>query len=48
MDTSRLHHEAEVAQRATTALAVGFVIASFVLFATGAALYDVGHWLTIW
>ena len=46
--TGRLAHDAEVAQRATTALAVGLVIAAFVLFASAATIYDVGHWLTIW
>ena len=47
-NTSRLHHDAEVAQRATMALAVGLVIAAFVLLATAATVYDVGHWLTVW
>ena len=46
--SSRLHHDVEVAQRATLALAVGIVLAAFLLLAAGATIYDVGKWLTIW
>lgn len=48
MNANRLHHDDEVAQRATSTLAVGLVIAAFVLFASAATVYDIGHWLTIW
>jgi hypothetical protein len=47
-NTSRLQHDVEIAQRATTGLAVGLVIAAFVLLATAATVYDIGHWLTVW
>lgn len=47
-NTGRLHHDVEIAQRATTALAVGLVIAAFVLLATAATVYDIGRWLTVW
>ena len=43
--TTRLHHDVEVAQRATLALSVGLVLAAFVLLAVGATVYDVGNWL---
>ncbi len=46
--SSRLHHDVEVAQRATVSVVVGTVFGAFVLLATGAAVYDVGKWLTIW
>jgi hypothetical protein len=46
--TGRLHHDVEVAQRATLTLVVGLVLAAFVLLAGGAAIYDIGKWLTIW
>ena len=46
--TSRLHHDVEVAQRATLALSADLVLAAFVVLAAGATVYDVGKWLTIW
>jgi len=45
---SRLHHDVEVAQRATLALLVTVVLAAFLMLALGATVYDVGKWLTIW
>lgn len=48
MVTNRLHHDVEVAQRATLGLVVGLVIAAFVALAAGAAIYDIGKVLTIW
>jgi hypothetical protein len=46
--SSRLHHDVELAQRATLGLAVGIVLGAFLLLAAGATVYDVGKWLTIW
>lgn len=46
--TSRLHHDMEVAQRATLALMFGLVLAAFVALALGATVYDVGKWLALW
>lgn len=46
--SGRLHHDVEVAQRATLAVVIGLVMATFLLLAAGAAVYDVGKWLTIW
>jgi hypothetical protein len=46
--TGRLHHDVEVAQRATLSVIVGSVLAAFVALAAGAAIYDIGKWLTIW
>ena len=46
--TDRVHHDVETAQRATLALPFGIVLAAFLLLATGAAVYDIGKWLTIW
>ena len=46
--TGRLHHDVEVAQRATLTLLVGLVLAAFVLLATGAAVYDIGKWIALW
>jgi len=48
MSTGRLLHDIEVAERATGAFAFGVVIAAFIAVAAGAAVYDVGKWLTIW
>ena len=48
MATNRLHHDVEVAQRATLGLVVGLVIAAFVALGAGAAIYDIGKALTIW
>ena len=47
-ETSRLHHDVEMAQRATLALSADLVLAAFVVLAAGATVYDVGKWLTIW
>jgi hypothetical protein len=47
-ETSRLRHDVEIAQRATLALPFGLVLAAFVLLAAGAAVYDIGKWLTLW
>lgn len=46
--TSRLHHDVEIAQRATLALPSGLVLAAFLLLAAGASIYDIGKWLAIW
>jgi hypothetical protein len=46
--SSRLHHDVEIAQRATLGLAVGIVLATFLLLAASATVYDVGKWLAIW
>lgn len=46
--SNRLHHDVEVAQRATLALSFGLVLAAFLLLAAAATIYDVGRWLTIW
>jgi hypothetical protein len=48
MVRDRLHHDIEVAERATGALAFGIIIAAFVLIAAGTAVYDVGKWLGLW
>jgi len=44
----RLHHEIEVAERATVALVIGVVLVAFVLLAAAATVYDVGKWLALW
>jgi hypothetical protein len=46
--TSRLHHDIEMAQRATLALLADLVLAAFVALAVGVTVYDVGKWLAIW
>lgn len=46
--TSRLHHDLEVAQRATLALPADLVLAAFLVLALGATVYDVGKWVSIW
>jgi hypothetical protein len=48
MVRDRLHHDIEVAERATGAAAFGIIIAAFVLIAAGTAVYDIGKWLSIW
>jgi hypothetical protein len=48
VQSNRLHHDIEVAERATAALLVGFLLAAFVVLAAGATVYDVGKWLAIW
>ena len=47
-ETSRLHHDVEIAQRATLALSADLVLAAFVALAAGVTVYDVGKWLMIW
>ena len=47
-ETSRLHHDVEIAQRATLALSADLVLAAFLVLAAGTTVYDVGKWLTIW
>jgi len=46
--SDRLHHEVEVAQRATVGITVGLVLVAFVALALGAAIFDIGKWLTAW
>ena len=46
--TSRLHHDIEMAQRATLTLLADLVLAAFVALAVGVTVYDVGKWLAIW
>lgn len=48
MTPERLHHDIEVAERATGAFAFGVIIAAFVVVAAGAAVYDIGKWLALW
>jgi hypothetical protein len=45
---SRLHHDIEVAERATATLLVGLLLAAFLALAAGATVYDIGKWLAIW
>jgi len=46
--TGRLHHDVEVAQRATLTASVGLVLAAFLTLALGTTVYDVGKWFTLW
>ena len=46
--STRLHHDVEVAQRATLALLADLVLAAFVAIAVGVTVFDVGKWLAIW
>jgi hypothetical protein len=46
--TNRLHHDVEVAQRATLTLSADFVLAAFVVLGVGVTVYDIGKWLAIW
>ena len=46
--SGRLHHDAEIAQRATVSITVGLVLVAFVLAALGAAVFDIGKWLAAW
>ena len=46
--SDRLHHDIEVAERATVALVIGLLLAAFVVLAAAATVYDVGKWLAIW
>lgn len=45
---ARLHHDIEVAERATGAFAFGVTIVAFVAVAVGTAVYDIGKWLALW
>ena len=45
---SRLHHDVEIAQRATLALSADLVLAAFIALALGVTVYDIGKWLAIW
>jgi len=44
----RLHHDVEIAQRATVSATAGLVLVAFVVLAAGAAVFDIGKWLTAW
>jgi hypothetical protein len=48
MVRERLHHDIEVAERATGAFAFGVLIAAFIVIGAGTAIYDIGKWLAIW
>ena len=48
MVRDRLHHDIEIAERATGAFAFGVVVAAFIAVAAGTAIYDIGKWLSIW
>ena len=48
VQTGRMHHDVEVAQRATLGVLVGLVLAAFLVLAVAATVYDIGKWLTIW
>jgi hypothetical protein len=43
-----LHHDVEIAQRATVNVTVGLVLVTFVLLALGSAVFDIGRWLAAW
>ncbi len=43
-----MHHDIDLAQRATVALPAGLVLAVFLLLAAGVTIYDLGKWLAIW
>ena len=45
---SRLHHDVEVAQRATLTLSADVVLAAFIVLGVGVTVYDIGKWLAIW
>ena len=46
--THRLHHDVEVAQRATLTLSADVVLAAFIVLGVGVTVYDIGKWLAIW
>jgi hypothetical protein len=46
--SDRLHHQVEVAERATVGITVGLVFVAFVLLALGAAVFDIGKWVAAW
>ena len=48
MVRDRLHHDIQVAERATGAFAFGVIVAAFIVVAAGTAIYDVGKWLALW
>ena len=46
--THRLHHDIEVAQRATLTLSADLVLAAFIVLGVGVTVYDIGKWLAVW
>lgn len=48
MAHGRLHHDIQVAERATAALVAGLVLVGFVVLAAAAAIYDIGKLLMVW
>ena len=46
--SDRLHHQVEVAERATVSITVGLVLVAFVVLALGAAVFDIAKWLAAW
>ena len=46
--TTRLHHDIDMAQRATLTMLADLVLAAFVALALGVTVYDIGKWLAIW
>jgi len=48
MLSERLHHDIEVAERATGAFAFAVVIGTFVAVAVGTAVYDIAKVLALW
>jgi len=46
--SDRLHHDVEIAERASVAVAIGLVLTAFLALAVGAAVYDIGKWLAVW
>ena len=48
MVSERLHHDIEVAERATGAFSFGVIIAAFIAVAAGTTIYDIGKWLAFW
>ena len=46
--SGRLHHQVEIAERATVGITVGLVFVAFMLLALGAAVFDIGKWVAAW
>ena len=46
--TTRLHHDIDMAQRATLTMLADLVLVAFVALALGVTVYDIGKWLAIW
>jgi hypothetical protein len=44
----RLHHDVQVAERATAALVGGLVLVAFLTLAVASTIYDIGKWLAVW